>query len=236
MRVRINANGFTIIETILFLAISSVFLLIAFIFIGPLARDTQFRVGVDRIVVALNDTVSDVESGYYGGGTTGFCNFNAGSYTFQSVSTTTAECTLLGRGISFDNNAKSLQKITLVAPATYVSIDSGVDVKTPINIPAEDIVPGYDIEVYEYPGDDNNSAAIIHKLLSYSGVARSSGLIINTDSDPKGADAVFPVSSTPEVFRFCVTDGSNKALITLGSAGKAEIRAQALYDAALGNC
>ncbi len=97
------ARGFTIVETMLFLAISMLILVGAIIAVGGQQRRTQFSQSMRDLDSYLQDVFNDVSNGYYNPQTGLNCTVDGSgvvSFVSGGVSDNTA-CTYIGKVIQF---------------------------------------------------------------------------------------------------------------------------------------
>ncbi len=85
----LSAVGFTIVETLIVLAVSAGLFIIAAVYIGGKQQKTQFQVGVRDTQTLLQQTMATAESGYYG---------NLDDFKCSLVGGATADLTFSGSG------------------------------------------------------------------------------------------------------------------------------------------
>ncbi len=103
-----NQKGFTIIEVILFLALSSLFLAVAFVGIRGRTANVQFTDSMRSLQSFLVSEQNKVLNGVNSSATAPSGCGNAGSATGESN-----ECILIGRVVSFGKNASNLSDVSI---------------------------------------------------------------------------------------------------------------------------
>ncbi len=97
--------GFTIIETIIFLAVSSALVMTAIATLSGQQRKTEFNQGIRDIESQLRDVVNDVSTGLYENGVGFSCSVPpSGRPTFTSTSApqgSNSGCLIIGRVVQF---------------------------------------------------------------------------------------------------------------------------------------
>jgi len=103
-----QTQGFTIVEVLIFLAVSGALLLSALFFISGTQGKTQFNQAANDVLQQVNAVVNNVANGYYAGNDDVTCSIVAG----KPVATngggsqdrgTAKDCVFLGRVLSFDS-------------------------------------------------------------------------------------------------------------------------------------
>jgi len=104
MRRGLNSQAYTIVEVIIFLAVSSALLVSALLFVGGQQRKTEFYQSIHDIEQQINDVMNNVSTGYYAK-TTGFnCGINGTDLDFLEGSAAQGAnqgCLFIGRAIQF---------------------------------------------------------------------------------------------------------------------------------------
>jgi prepilin-type N-terminal cleavage/methylation domain-containing protein len=208
--------GYTIVEVMIVLAISSLMFLIAAQFINGKQEQASFKTGVDNFASSLQNTMDDVSNGQFSD-----INFNCqqtGNGLFLTVplsgqtSTqgTNPSCVFLGKIIYFyaapgNASAQSYETFSLAGAATLptgippTSIDSALPTPIIIN-PSLDLtvknqIP-QDLELVPFASSPN--AAPISVLAGYTGehtyalgVAETWPLGVNGDCQPNSHDSCY---------------------------------------------
>lgn len=96
-----HTNGYTIVETMIFLAISGGLLLVALLFIGGQQRKTQFATAVRDFDSKIQSVISNVATGYYNNAGNTSCTAPGGVITVGNTGTSgqNADCTFIGQVI-----------------------------------------------------------------------------------------------------------------------------------------
>lgn len=81
-----KAGGYTIVETLIFLAVSGLLLTTAMLFISGQQAKQQFQSSVREFESRLADIANDVSTGYYQNGTPLECSATSGEPVFSGVS------------------------------------------------------------------------------------------------------------------------------------------------------
>jgi hypothetical protein len=108
-------HGFTIFETMLFLAISGVLLATAISLISGKQQSTEFTQGIYQIQNQLESEISNVSTGYYQqiGDQNFSCSENGGHVAISSAITnaegTNYGCQYIGEGIQFSPNGNNAE-------------------------------------------------------------------------------------------------------------------------------
>src|SRR5882762_7178443 len=109
MKTGLNALGFTIVETMIVLAITGALLLMAMLMISGQQGKTEFTQAINDIQAQINDVINNVGTGYYAKTTDFSCSagasgpvFNASGSTGQGSNTA---CVFMGRAVQFIGNS-----------------------------------------------------------------------------------------------------------------------------------
>lgn len=123
-----SSRGFTIVETLIFLAISGVMFIIAFYGMQNQRDNVGFRQALNDIELKIRETFNNVDNGYFG---------NVGDYKCEvvggvgeeeiliepsdgSTGGTSSDCIFLGKIIEFSNNTMTI--FTVIGARTDESI------------------------------------------------------------------------------------------------------------------
>lgn len=127
---RFAVSGYTIVEVMIFLAVTSaLFVMIALGFQGQQAR-TEFSVATRELESRIRDTINDVGSGYYGSGGNFTCTVNASGDIVVDPSSsspqgTNPDCIFVGKvlhfGIEGDTEGKEYNIMTVIGKRTNLS-------------------------------------------------------------------------------------------------------------------
>lgn len=99
-----DSGAFTIVETLIFLAVSALLLGSALVLITGQQNKTQFNQSTNDTVARIKDVIENVNSGYYNSPSGLSCSATAARPVFSGGGTglgTNKECTYLGRVIQF---------------------------------------------------------------------------------------------------------------------------------------
>ncbi len=99
-----QAQGYTIVEVMIFLAVSSVLLVSAFNLIGGQQRKTEFAQAIRDVDQVIQDVIGNVQTGYYPSLGNFTCSSSSSGPSFSSGSTNQGEnkgCMFLGRVMQF---------------------------------------------------------------------------------------------------------------------------------------
>ncbi|HSW37396.1 MAG TPA: hypothetical protein VLG37_03455 [Candidatus Saccharimonadales bacterium] len=112
-----KAVGYTIVEVMIFLAISGVMFLIAALFINGKQASTQFTQGVNDLASQLQATIQEVSNGRFPALSSLSCTVSSGILTIKSTTGlgqgTNSDCVFLGKVMHFSlaGNAKKYEVI-----------------------------------------------------------------------------------------------------------------------------
>jgi hypothetical protein len=105
MRRVTESHGFTVVETMIFLAVSAAMFVSAMLVVSGQQARTEFRQGVGEIQSRIDDTINDVATGYYASSLDRQCTAASTSTSPPSITNNTAErgtsrqCIVLGRAV-----------------------------------------------------------------------------------------------------------------------------------------
>jgi hypothetical protein len=106
-----GALGYTIIETMIFLIVSSAFVGTIVTALTQQNKRQQFVQAVDKMQVNLQDTLNDVSTGYYPFGNTLQCTASATGPSVSNGSNeqgTNSQCIFIGKAIQFAPNSDGI--------------------------------------------------------------------------------------------------------------------------------
>ncbi len=108
-----KSSGFTIVETLIFLAVSAVMFVSAMLLIGGSQRKTQFNTTTRDFESNIIDIANDIATGYYQSNGSIGCGVAAGEPTDSSPVPigTNDKCILVGRVISSNGENYTVQSI-----------------------------------------------------------------------------------------------------------------------------
>jgi hypothetical protein len=183
MRVRRNSSGYTVIEVLLFLAISGFMFAVAAVFISGKQADSEFRQGMNDINSQVTDVINSVSNGFYPSNGDFSCNASSGAPTVTPLTGGTTQdqgsnkgCVFMGKIIQFgtpdSSGAKDGSQFRVYsvvgrqstddsgtnAPATFVDAKPAI-IKDPSHI-TEDSRINWGIRVVKaFEGDPSNQIA-----------------------------------------------------------------------------
>ncbi len=104
-------NGYTILEVLIFIAVSSLMFIIAITAVGGRQQQVQFAQATKEFDAKIRDTINDVTTGYYPTNETVSCGLSAGVVeikpgTGQSIGTN-SDCIYVGKVIQFQPDGDS---------------------------------------------------------------------------------------------------------------------------------
>ena len=128
----VRRGGYTIVETLIFLAVSALLFVSAMVLISGRQAKAQFTNSVRDLVSEVTDTANDVANGYYQTGANFACNAGASGPTFPTGEVrgqgTNIGCIFLGRTMKFNGNDPS--QLTVYTLAGNRLTASSADVST----------------------------------------------------------------------------------------------------------
>lgn len=233
-RVRGQGAGFTIVETMIFLAISGGLLVSAMALVGSQQRRTEFQAAVRDFDSKLQTALNNVASGYYNSRGDTVCTVVGGfpdPHTGGAPDSqgTNAGCTFIGQVITFvpnDDKATiySVAGLRLNAGKEVTKLSDANPVLFNDTKEEYDFGGGLTIESVKLSGGDIRSIGVFTTFGGYttgpvstlaSGSSRTNTYAYATAS-PGAADfaAATPVTS---IISICLTNGDYWALIALNT-------------------
>jgi len=231
-------SGYTIIEVLIVLAISSFMFVIASQFISGKAADTSFRTGVNEMASRIQDAIDQVSNGQYTDKkVTCTVDQNSGTYTITEggggSQGSNEECLFIGKIVEFTTDTKTYKVYTLAgrsyknnSPATsYTDAEPQiVNLFTVTKSMPQGLTP---ISNYVF--------GVGQSLGSYSSGNFASGSqstkIISTTS-PLTAGSTISLSE-PGSFSMCITDGTRSGKISVGDNNSMSVSTKIFYSS---NC
>ena len=124
-----QTQGFTIVETMIFLAVSGALLLSAIAFITSTQSNTQFNQAANDALQQINGVINNVADGYYAGNDNVTCSVSGNAITSVGIGPANArgtndKCVFLGRVIEFGTGAAD-NRFTVHDVAGLRTISSG---------------------------------------------------------------------------------------------------------------
>jgi type II secretory pathway pseudopilin PulG len=104
-KTQLNSSGFTIVELLIFIAVSLALFVSAMMVVGGRQHKTEFQTGVNEFVQQLQSIANDVSSGNYERPLDLWCDTSSGSVNF-GLSTVAqpgknSDCIFIGRAVQF---------------------------------------------------------------------------------------------------------------------------------------
>lgn len=179
-------GGYTIVEVLIFLAVSGVMFFAAMTYVGGRQNKAQFLNAVRDFESKIGDIANDVTTGYYTRPVDFSCRNNSGTPTITNTATdqgTNGECIFVGTAIKFGDGSGNRDSFLQFAMAGVRQTGSGQDVRDLAQANPEPI---------SLPG------AVQKHAISYGASVRC----INVDSD-----SCVPTSSVKAAIGFFTTFG-----------------------------
>ncbi len=98
-------GGYTIVEVLIFMAVSAAMFVSAMLLIGGQQNKAQFQTAVKELEATIRSTLGDVSTGYYRNKAGFGCSLNGGVPNFTASANaqgTNQECITIGRVLHFD--------------------------------------------------------------------------------------------------------------------------------------
>jgi len=209
-------SGYTIIEVLIVLAISSFMFVIASQFISGKAADTSFRTGVNEMASRIQDAIDQVSNGQYTDQQVK-CSVTGSVFTFTANSGSqgnSQDCIFIGKYFAFTADDTKYPLYTIagktVNDGSYASANPQIISQfTYNNVIAQGLKPttstgfGFAQSLGSYSG-------------SYSSGAQSLKIVTNNPVVPSvNSLTLTEVVASPYPF-ICLTDGTRSGKITIG--------------------
>ncbi len=254
-----QTRGFTIVETMIFLAVSGALLLVAMGFITSTQSTTQFNQGANDALQQINKVVNNVSNGYYAGNSDVVCTKSAGGLTASSTGGgdsrgTNADCVFLGRVISFGTRGSDTYTAYDVAGLRVTNTGGEVDSMlkaSPTRITGTEEQVTYRNGL-QFGGLKRGSASGFDAAGFFGSLGKiaSSGSGTDLESTAQQFDFVafnqadFPgavtasyesnkTASMSDGIKICLYEGNRQAVIAVGGAGQS---ANAIMTISSGDC
>jgi prepilin-type N-terminal cleavage/methylation domain-containing protein len=101
MKAGSRPRGFTIVETLIVLAVTGMLFAAAVILISGRQNKTEFSTGSRQLQSSFQRVIDDIANGYYPSNGSLKCQNNAGLPDFKTASVPTSDCMFLGKAIQF---------------------------------------------------------------------------------------------------------------------------------------
>lgn len=157
MKSGLNPKGFTIVETMIFLAVSAALLTSALALLSGSQNKTQFNQAINDVQQQINTISNNVANGYYPSIGNLDCQDNVASTTL-SISTggpnergTNVQCTFIGRVVLFNQNSDTFIVYNVAGArkkiGTTLDVANMVDAKPTVIDGSEEINLKYGLRV-----------------------------------------------------------------------------------------
>lgn len=221
-----SSSGYTIVETMVFLAVSGALFLTAVLLVNGQQRKTEFTTAVRDFDSKLQSVIGNVTSGYYHGGGSITCEDQPGPLlkitSSPSPQGQNSDCTFIGQWIEL---APSNDNFTITSYAGVRRDSSGKEVQTladakptPISATAETfkLLSGVTASMKRIsPSTPFTTLAIITTFNQYSGGSLSSG---SSRSDIHAINGVTTIGINPSGgVQICLTDQEQYGAILLNT-------------------
>ena len=131
-----SAQGFTIVETLIVLAVTSVLFFSAALLINGKQNRTDFQIGSRAIQQQFQQVINETQSGFYPGNGDFTCQAKPGGLTFSNASNTqgaNGDCIFAGKTVTLNPAASTNRKYNVYSLAGRRVDSAGKDVKTPVD-------------------------------------------------------------------------------------------------------
>jgi hypothetical protein len=121
--------GYTIVETMIFLAVSAAMFMSAMALISGRQNRTEFNSSIRDFEASMNDLANDVTNGYYSNttsnGQTFYCHASATTLLVNTTSSTTQGCTFIGKALQFSpaNTDKAMYSVINLVGRQFKNAD-----------------------------------------------------------------------------------------------------------------
>ena len=98
---RKNTGGFTIVETLIVLAVTGLLFVSAVLLINGRQNKTQFQTAINNLVQQVQQVINETQSGYYAGSNNFSCTSTAGAVNLAPGNTVNGQCIFVGKVLQF---------------------------------------------------------------------------------------------------------------------------------------
>lgn len=133
-------RGYTIVEVLLFLAISSFMFIVAAVFINGKQANAEFRQGINEMNSVLSAVVNDVSNGVYPSSDVTSCVASGAGLSFSSsTDDASKKCTYIGKMILFTNDSSKYEINTVAGRLAVPSgqLVTSLEAATPAVVPSQ---------------------------------------------------------------------------------------------------
>jgi type II secretory pathway pseudopilin PulG len=209
MRAQKTQSGYTIIETLIVLAVTAAMFVVTVILVsGQIAR-YQFRSGVLNTQQSVQSVLNDVQTGYFNlaDSTTAACNSGSNSDPGDS------DCVYVGKRITISNTG-ALSAYPLIAD---------IDTNSPIGQPVANMIEINSPEVTNLSGSiDYSNPASGDIYVLYTNYPNGSTANFNGGAQAVGVfgrDGSGNIAQLPTGKLICMQNGTRKAVLKIGVNG-----------------
>jgi type II secretory pathway pseudopilin PulG len=217
-------KGYTIVEVLIFLAVSGLMFVVAASFVSGKQAKSEFRQGMNAVNDQVRQVINDVSNGYFPAGSGFVCSAGpSGPPTFPTNSPqeqgTNKGCVFMGKVIHFSPHGESrLINLITVAGRQYVTTDTAGTVPTSFSQARPTAVPGlteetqlqWGLELTKATTGTNpiNGVGFFSSFGSYD----SSGVLASGNQSvvvvPITGTLNMPASAMEETIASSITDGN----------------------------
>ncbi len=124
----VRVGGYTIVETLIFLAVSAAMFVSAMLLVNGQQNKTQFVNAVRDLETRLTDTANDIATGYYQNSANFACEIDGLGKPSVPDATSADKgsnkgCMLVGVALKFNNNAETYDQYSVAGARTRVGTD-----------------------------------------------------------------------------------------------------------------
>lgn len=230
MRVTKKHKGYTIVETMIALAVSASMIIITLLLISGQIAKQQYRTAVYNTEQALQSVLNDVQLGYLSRESAippGTCSGGEGA----------SDCVFAGKRISIDTTAKKINITTLFLENETISpINSPPNVLKSIQTDSIQLPGSVDYYVPSYGGGLSNDIYVLFTRYygnfgaSFAGGAQSVASFIEGSGNK-----IIPQTASTSVRYVCLSNAPDRrAKISYGMLGSLQVKVD--YDPSTGDC
>lgn len=202
-----NKTGYTIVEVLIVLAISSAMFIAANAFLSGRVAETNFRTGANEMASRLQDTINQVSSGQYSDIPKGNCTVNAGTLSFDlspKEQGTNINCVFIGKFYTYTSN-NNPYTVELVAGKKDSTDLTTANPKIINNTQTDFNIPG-GLQYKPVTGWLSKFAIIQNPAGSSPSLSNSNSVLL-TKAD---------MTTTVTTIKLCLSDGTRSAILTIG--------------------
>ena len=155
-------QGFTIVEVLIFLAVSGALAVSAMFFIAGMQNKTQFNQAANDVLQQINTVINNVSNGYYAGNDNVDCTASSSGPVLTNTTKsrgTNKDCILLGRAIDFNANSFVIRDIVGLRERTSGGDVTSIAEAKPKEISATEQIVNYKNGLRYRPGISLKDAA-----------------------------------------------------------------------------